>query len=271
MRSAGAVVRRLSPWPLIAWFLGCAWIAEPIWLREPNRDPMVDSPNHAMARRNQRVAAHLHLVRGVARHYAACTPEREDDLQQVGVLGLIRAAERFDTSSGVPFAAFAKPHIKGAVLHYLRDVAPLLRLSRRQQERAYRLERQCGAATSERRRLPAADQEALDQLRCLQSVALMPPWQLQEVQRADDEVRLEHRWLPSAAANEAIGPNALMALQRLNLRQRQVVEAVVLKGETLRTVGGRLGISAATVHRVLHQTLAELRRQLSPASGAQGC
>jgi DNA-directed RNA polymerase specialized sigma24 family protein len=49
------------------------------------------------------------------------------------------------------------------------------------------------------------------------------------------------------------------------------VEAVVLQGQTLRTVAERLGISAATVHRVLHQGLAELRRQLSPASGAPGC
>jgi DNA-directed RNA polymerase specialized sigma24 family protein len=50
-----------------------------------------------------------------------------------------------------------------------------------------------------------------------------------------------------------------------------VVEAVVLRGQTLRTVGRSLGISAATVHRVLHQALEELRRQLSSSSGAPAC
>jgi RNA polymerase sigma factor (sigma-70 family) len=63
----------------------------------------------------------------------------------------------------------------------------------------------------------------------------------------------------------------MAALRRLNQRQRQVVEAVVLRGQPLRTVGKRLGISAATVHRVLHLALEELRRQLSPASDAPGC
>ena len=63
----------------------------------------------------------------------------------------------------------------------------------------------------------------------------------------------------------------LAALGQLERRQRQVVDAVVLQGQTLRSVARRLGISAATVHRVLHQGLAELRRQLSPASGAPGC
>uniref|UniRef100_UPI0037DA38F8 sigma factor n=1 Tax=Vulcanococcus sp. TaxID=2856995 RepID=UPI0037DA38F8 len=92
--------------------------------------------------RNQRVAEHLSLVQSVARHYAACTRERRDDLQQVAALGLIRAAERYDSTSQVPFAAFARPHVRGAVLHYLRDVAPLLRMSRRMQERAQQLNRQ---------------------------------------------------------------------------------------------------------------------------------
>jgi RNA polymerase sigma-B factor len=95
--------------------------------------------------RNQRVAEHLSLVHSVARHYAACTRERRDDLQQVAALGLIRAAERYDSSTHVPFAAFAGPHIRGAVLHYLRDVAPLLRISRRLQERSRAL-RHCRLA-----------------------------------------------------------------------------------------------------------------------------
>jgi DNA-directed RNA polymerase specialized sigma24 family protein len=50
-----------------------------------------------------------------------------------------------------------------------------------------------------------------------------------------------------------------------------VVEAVVLKGQTLRTVGQHLGVSAATVHRVYHLALAELRRLLNPASDAPAC
>jgi len=223
----------------------------------------------AIQMRNQRVAEHLSLVHSVARHYAACTRERRDDLQQVAALGLIRAAERYDSGSQVPFAAFARPHIRGAVLHYLRDVAPLLRVSRRLQERAQKLNRQCREALASQQPLPGpllAELEALDRQR---SVDLLPPWRLQDTRA----VRLNHLGDDGLAEPELADQreDAMAALRRLNRRQQQVVEAVVLQGQTLRTVGQRLGISAATVHRVLHLALAELRRQLSPASDARVC
>ena len=219
--------------------------------------------------RNQRVAEHLSLVHSVARHYAACTRERRDDLQQVAALGLIRAAERYDSSTQVPFAAFARPHIRGAVLHYLRDVAPLLRVSRRLVERAQQLNRQCREALASQQTLPSpllAELEALDRERC---VDLLPPWRLQNSYAMGLDQLSNDGLADREAAEER--EDAMAALRRLNQRQQQVVEAVVLQGQTLRTVGQRLGISAATVHRVLHLALEELRRQLSPASDAPAC
>jgi RNA polymerase sigma-B factor len=68
--------------------------------------------------------ASLALVAPIARHYARLTRESADDLTQVGLLGLLRAAERFVASRGLPFEPFARQHIRGAILHYLRDQAP---------------------------------------------------------------------------------------------------------------------------------------------------
>ena len=223
----------------------------------------------SLERRNRRVAEHLFLVRSVANHYAACTRERRDDLQQVAALGLIRAAERYDSSSEVPFVAFARPHVRGAVLHYLRDVAPLLRVSRRLHEQAQRLNRQCQQALAQQQALPAAVVAELEALARERSVELVPPWRLQETETE----RLDQQGDRHSALGEAAehGADAMAALKQLEQRQREVVEAVVLKGHTLRTVGQHLGVSAATVHRVLHLALAELRRQLNPASDAPAC
>jgi RNA polymerase sigma-B factor len=213
--------------------------------------------------RNQRVAEHLSLVQSVARHYAACTRERRDDLQQVAALGLIRAAERYDSTSQVPFAAFARPHVRGAVLHYLRDVAPLLRMSRRMQERAQQLNRQGHEA------LPGPLLAQLEKFERERRVELLQPWRLHDTAELGFEPFSQDGLAEREAAEDR--DNAMAALRQLNRRQRQVVEAVVLRGQTLRTVGRHLGISAATVHRVLHKALEELRRQLSPASGAPAC
>ena len=92
-------------------------------------------------RRNQLVEAHLGLVRPIAAHYAASSPEWREDLEQVGLLGLIRAADLYDSSRAVPFSAYARRHIRGAVLHHLRDTAPLVRAPRQVQERRQRLRR----------------------------------------------------------------------------------------------------------------------------------
>lgn len=120
------------------------------WLRPPS----VPTPTPAgrrlrrrtrLERRNRLVEAHRDLVGPLARHYTSCTAEPLDDLLQVGLLGLIRAAELFQPSQGTPFGAFARPHIRGAILHHLRDCAPAVRLPRRQaelQEKLLRLQRE---------------------------------------------------------------------------------------------------------------------------------
>lgn len=229
--------------------------------------------------RNQRVLAHLDLVQQVARHYAARCPERVDDLQQVAALGLIRAAERYDSATQVPFTAFARPHVRGAVLHYLRDVAPLLRVSRRLQERGRQVERYRQAArwsvepTLAERELQAQMGLSDRQWRTLELIAreacvhLMPPALLQEAQYGIESDSSEG----NSGLSQEMGAEALAALGTLNSRQRAVVEGVVLRGESLRNVARRQGSSAATVHRILHKALAELRRQLNPAFAAPTC
>ena len=89
--------------------------------------------------RNRRVEAHRDLVRPLAIHYARRCGESWEDLLQVGLLGLIRASELYRPESGTPFDAFARPHVRGAILHYLRDLSPVVRLPRRAAELQQRL------------------------------------------------------------------------------------------------------------------------------------
>ena len=87
-----------------------------------------------LQQRNQRLERYGDLVRPIAWHYAHRCPETAEDLQQVGLMGLLRAAELYKETLGTPFSAFARPHIRGAILHYLRDQARPVRLPRLVQE-----------------------------------------------------------------------------------------------------------------------------------------
>jgi len=71
--------------------------------------------------RDQRVSDHLYLVRPIARTIRARVPGVDlDDLVAYGTEGLLGAASRFDSARGVPFAAFARPRIRGAIVDGIR-------------------------------------------------------------------------------------------------------------------------------------------------------
>ena len=72
----------------------------------------------------------MHLVRPIARYYAPQTSRENDDLLQVGCLSPIKACNRYDAGRGATFPSFANPHIRGAILHFLRDRVGLIRLAR---------------------------------------------------------------------------------------------------------------------------------------------
>lgn len=74
--------------------------------------------------RDQRILDNVHLVKIIAiRVYEGLPVHIElEDLIQVGVMGLLEAAEKFDESKNVSFPAYAKHRIRGAILDSLRQM-----------------------------------------------------------------------------------------------------------------------------------------------------
>ena len=89
--------------------------------------------------RNERIRDYLSLVRPIAKRFSYKSGCDCDDLIQVGCLGLIQASQRFKQTQVGSFNVFAKLHIRGAILHYLRDSSSLVRLPRQVEERALKL------------------------------------------------------------------------------------------------------------------------------------
>ena len=87
--------------------------------------------NPSVHLRNRVVNLNAGLVRKVAHHFTHQSPVPFEDLEQIGYIGLISAAERFDPTQGHAFSSFAIPYIKGEMLHFLRDRASAVRIPRR--------------------------------------------------------------------------------------------------------------------------------------------
>jgi len=90
--------------------------------------------------RTQLVEQHLPLVRGLARRHVR-NGEPFEDLVQVGALGLVAAAHRYDPGRGVPFAAYAITTVDGELRRHLRDRTSTVRVPRREQALAGALRR----------------------------------------------------------------------------------------------------------------------------------
>ena len=196
--------------------------------------------NRQQTRRNARVEHHMRLVEPLARRYASKSGQDPDDLLQVGLMGLLRAAERYEGQRDIPFSAFARPHIRGAILHYLRDKAAIIRLPRALQTSDRDVGAGFNAATQQRRLVPL-DDDLISQ----------------EADLTSELDRREHR-------QQLTG-----ALQRLARQERVALEEVILKGQSLRDVGHQAGVSAMTIQRRVKRGLAQLRQllkvQLEPA------
>ena len=189
--------------------------------------------NRQQIRRNARIEHHMQLVEPLARRYAKKSGQDQDDLLQVGLMGLLRAAERYEGQREIPFSAFARPHIRGAILHYLRDKAAMIRLPRALQNS----DRDVGAgfnAATQQRRLVQLDDDLISQ----------------EIDPTNELDRRENR------------RQLTQALKRLSPQEQAAVVEVILKGQSLRDVGNRTGVSAMTIQRRVKRGLAQLRQQL---------
>ncbi len=219
--------------------------------------------SEAIRRRNGRVDRYRQLVRPIALHYYARCAEPLDDLIQVGLMGLLRAAELFSDQAATPFDAFARPHIRGAILHYLRDHSQPIRLSRRVQEQL-----------DQRRRALAATR--LNDAQLCQAMGLSESqWQRLEQARRLNQLQpltseLEDS-LGAPVSDDQRDPGrdglAEQALARLDPTLADVVRQVVLAGWSYRRTASQLCVSPMTVQRRLHKGLAVLREQLEISSG----
>jgi RNA polymerase sporulation-specific sigma factor len=85
--------------------------------------------------RDKMIKGNLRLVLSVIQRFTN-RGENLDDLFQVGVIGLIKAIDNFDTSLDVRFSTYGVPMIIGEVRRFLRD-NNALRVSRSMRDTAY--------------------------------------------------------------------------------------------------------------------------------------
>jgi RNA polymerase sigma factor (sigma-70 family) len=227
------------------------------------------------AAREELIRRLLPLVHSTARRYRTEGLEQADLLQE-GIVGLLRALQRFDPDRGVPFAAFATWWIRQSLQEARSDFMRPLRLPpkalrqlsqlKSEHQRIYQGERRAAkvAELAERTNIELEQAEAL-------LVADARERSLDEpIGSIDGELGTLGDLLEdplSAAAYEDVvdavaGVQLRALLSRLTEREQEVVRARFgfdAPAEKLSQVGERLGVSAERVRQIEERALAKVR------------
>ena len=220
--------------------------------------------------RDALICGNLRLVLSVIQRFSG-RGESMDDLFQVGVIGLIKAIDHFNTELNVKFSTYAVPMCVGEVRRFLRDDNPV-RVSRSMRDTAYKamqVKEQLMAANG---REPTVDEIAAklgmktaDVVLALE--AIQDPVSLFEpiyndggdaiyiIDQVKDPRHTDSQWLENLAVSEA--------LRRLTEREQRILRMRFFEGRTQMEVAGEIGISQAQVSRLEKNALQHMRKYVA--------
>jgi len=95
--------------------------------RPPRFRPRRQRPVHPHAAADALALEHMDLAEKIAGNFARRTIHPKEDLLQLAMIGLIKAARRYDPSRG-PFRPYGRTYANGEITHFLRDNGFLLKV-----------------------------------------------------------------------------------------------------------------------------------------------
>ncbi|MGQ5640152.1 MULTISPECIES: RNA polymerase sigma factor SigF [unclassified Streptomyces] len=220
--------------------------------------------------RNTLIEMNMSLVRYAAGRFRSRGPQEMEDIVQVGMIGLIKAIDRFELSREVEFTSFAVPYIVGEIKRFFRDTSWAVHVPRRLQEARVQLARAKEELSSRLGRTPTTKE--LSELMCL------PEEEVVEAQLASNghtsaslDAAINGSEDGEAALADFIGnEDAALGLiedfralapmiAQLDERERKLIHWRFVEELTQAQIGERLGVSQMHVSRLLSRLLARLR------------
>ncbi|UXY40323.1 RNA polymerase sigma factor SigF [Streptomyces albidocamelliae] len=220
--------------------------------------------------RNTLIEMNMSLVRFAAARFRSRGPEEMEDIVQVGMIGLIKAIDRFELSREVEFTSFAVPYIVGEIKRFFRDTSWAVHVPRRLQEARVQLARANEELRSRLGRTPTVKE--------LSELMSLPEDEVVEAQLASNGYKSAS--LDAAISGSEEGEAALAdfigdedaalglvedfhalapMIAELGERDRRIIHWRFVEELTQAEIGERLGVSQMHVSRLISRLLARLR------------
>ncbi|CAN5824082.1 hypothetical protein BH23ACT4_BH23ACT4_08010 [soil metagenome] len=207
----------------------------------------------------------------LTRGFSAGGGDRED-VEQVAMIGLVKAIGRFDPNRGFKFTTFARPTIRGELKRWLRSSAWAVHVSRGLQELNLQTER-AFTEVSQRIGHEASIAElsvvvGVDRARV--ELAVLAPRSQEALLSDRTDTEVDSNTLDSVPSSVDVARTAVervdlsLAFERLPKRDRFILYLRFFKDLSQSEIGERLGFSQMHVSRLLAVSLAKIRSELDP-------
>jgi len=228
-------------------------------------------PHHTRIR-DELVRLNMPLVTSLARRFQN-RGEPLEDLEQVAVVGLLHAIDRFDVSRGVAFSTFATPTIAGEIKRYFRDHGWMVRVPRMLQEMRLLLTTNAPVIAQELGRSPTvkelAERLGVDEADVVEGLAAGNAYSALSLDlptgEGQDEPPLADGLGEEETAYDFIDDCVSLRplLEELPERERRILHLRFFEDMTQTEIAQQVGISQMHVSRLLSRTLNQLREGLT--------
>lgn len=237
------------------------------------------------------VMQNLGLVGSIVKRYEHRGHDREE-LFQIGIIGLIKAIDKFDFTYDVAFSTYAVPLISGEIRRFLRDNG-LVRVSRSLKENGWHV-RQAAEKISQERGREATMQELAQATGLSREevvMALEANMEVESIYRSvyqsdGSELYLVDQIASGKGIGQRVGASAgehsasggafddpekeklldnllvSQLLEGLDERERQLIELRYFQDQTQVQTAKQLGMSQVQVSRLEKKILLKMRREI---------
>lgn len=219
---------------------------------------------HDLQAREELAARCVPLVRSIVRRYVG-RGEETDDLVQAGMLGLVKAIDRFDASTGHRFISFAVPNITGEIRRHFRDHTWDVHVPRSVQELDARVQKTRTAVVERTGHEPTVVELAracdvtTDEIRDAQMAGRAYNAASLDAPSGEDRTVVDLRGGPdrgyALVEDEDLIARAMVGLSD---RERKVIDWRFRGGLLQREIAERVGVSQMQVSRILRAAVARM-------------
>lgn len=216
------------------------------------------------------IEQNLGLVHHIVKRFLGRGYEAED-LFQIGVIGLIKAIDKFDTEYQVKFSTYAVPLISGEIKRFIRDDG-MIKISRSLKENGIKIRHARESLAGKLGREPSVDEVAEEVSLAVEDVvlALEANVQVESIyksvyQNDGNEIFMVDQLADKTGSAHEEVLNNLLIHQLLDSLEKEEQKLIILRyyqNKTQTEVAKMLGISQVQVSRMEKRILLGMRRKI---------